>query len=417
MPLPTFRPPSVEILVRTYHGDEQQLRHNLIPTLGIFVNRREFPFAVVLDEEAGADHALGDRLSAEGLCDRLVYEPLPSDWRRLFQGVAFPPPRNRWGYDRQQWSTFYMDTHSERDVLGVVDSDATFYSYLTRKNIFSGDGRVLLSAYRLSRDSRSHLVRRLARSEDGCAYRNDRVALGEDAPYDGMLPNRMPIWFWRSTYSACRAHIALQWGTDFDAAFETFSRAPYSAFNILANYAIRHEPDRYAVHLMDSPDQEVVSVGQNGCISALDLAAGGLRTFRVSRDEQLPAAIKQAYHHLVADTGHLNRLARVSGGATIGQAQANRHYATVWEEIDGLPPEQRHTMRRAFLEFIHHGLQEIKLVEEHVATMRERTESEIRGWLRNHPALSVAALRLVALVSAVVSFPRRAARYVVARRP
>ena len=65
MALPVQQP-SVEILVRTYHGDELQLLSNLIPTLRIFVNRQESRFTAILDDEASTDHALGDWLSQAG---------------------------------------------------------------------------------------------------------------------------------------------------------------------------------------------------------------------------------------------------------------------------------------------------------------------------------------------------------------
>lgn len=400
MPLSTHRPPSVEILVRTYHGDEQQLRDNLLPTLRIFVNRREFRFTAILDEESSADHTLGDQLSREGICDRVIYEALPRDWKRLFQGVAFPPPYNRWGYDRQQWSTFYMDAHSDRDVLGVVDSDATFYSYLTRKNIFSADGRINLTVCRPSSASPWKIARMLARSEHGCAYRNDKVALGEESPYECMMNNRMPIWFWRSTFAACRNHIARHWQVSFDAAYENFSRAPYCAFNILANYAIRHEPEKYCIHLMDAPAQDVVSVCQNGCLAPVDMVAGGLRTFRVAQTEQLPEPIQRAYPDLLSDTVHLNRQAHLECGVTIDQAAAERHYAAVREDLDTLTDGQRNAMRDAFLEFVNgDNLLRVKVVAVQRFSLRARMEWEIKYLFRKHPRLKAAALRLVALAA------------------
>lgn len=389
--------PSIEILARTYHGDELQLLHNLIPTLGIFVNRREYRFSLVLDEECAADHALGARLLANDLCDRVSYEPLPSDWKNLFQGVAFPPPYNRWGYDRQQWSTFYMDAQSDRDVLGVVDSDATFYTYLTRQNIFSGDGRIMLTVCRPSRLSPWEVARMLVRSEDECAYRNDKVALGEDSPYECMMTNRMPIWFWRSTYEACRKHVERHWNTSFDTAFASFSRAPYCAFNILANYAIKYEPERYKIRLFDSPDEDVISVAQNGCLSALDMVAGGLRTFRFTPEDGLPEQIRRVYHDLMADRIHLNRLAHEACAVTISAPRAEQHYAKVWEDVEQLSPEQRNLMRERFLDFVRNGLHKVKLVSHLHFTFRKKLEWEIGFLFRRHRALKLAALRLVEL--------------------
>ncbi len=393
------RPPSAEILVRTFHGHEGRLRSNLISTVQVFVDRRRFPFTVILDGESEADHALGERLSAQGLCDRVVYEPLPPDWKTLFQGVAFGAPYGRWGFDRQQWSTLYADRHADADVLGWVDSDSTFYSYLTQPSIFSDDGRLVLNVYRGSATSESAFVRQVIFNGGTGIYRNDTVALRAASPFECMYTNRMPIWFWRSTYENCRRHIAQQWHTDFDSAFMEFSKGPYSAFNILANYAIAHEPERYAVRLMDAIDGDVVAVGQNGCISRLDIVAGGLRTFGISASERLPAWVAEAHDDLCRDTIHLNRWARMTCGAAPGTEQADRHYATVHAELDRVPPDQRAAMRNAFLELVNEHLDQVELFHLPIYGTQIRVESDIRHRLRRHPTLRAAVLRVTSAVA------------------
>jgi len=379
--------PSLEILVRTYHRDERILRSNLIPTLKAFVNRREFGFAVILDEETAADHALGDWLSKSGHCDRVVYEPLPPDWQNLFQGVAFPPPYNRWGYDRQQWSTFHADTHADADVLGFVDSDSTFYTYLTRPNIFAQNGRILLNVYRGSAESESVFIREHIFQAGAGFYSHDKVALRAASPMENMVTNRMPIWFWRSTYANCRRHIARQWNTDFESAFTIFSRGPYSAFNILANYAIEHEPEKYTVRLMDSPGGDLVTVGQNGCISKTDIVTGGLRTFQISVHEPLPSWVVAAHSKLCRDTIHLNRWARETCGVATSKARADQHYAVVHEEIARMAPEQRKEMRTAFMELVNERLEQLELKHPPCWGARVRMEANISYALRRYPLI------------------------------
>jgi len=140
--------PTIEILCRAYHGDERKLFSNLLATANVFVDRRAFRLTLVLDDESAQDHALGDRILKEKLVDRVLYEALPDNWTSLFKGIAFPPPYNRPGYDRQQWSTFHMDRYSDADIIGVVDSDATFFSYLTPENVTDAEGRIKLHVVR-----------------------------------------------------------------------------------------------------------------------------------------------------------------------------------------------------------------------------------------------------------------------------
>ena len=53
------RPPSVEILVKTYQGNERRILSNLIPKLRVFVSRRAYCFSVIQDEETAVDRECG----------------------------------------------------------------------------------------------------------------------------------------------------------------------------------------------------------------------------------------------------------------------------------------------------------------------------------------------------------------------
>jgi len=110
----------------------------------------------------------------------------------------------------------------------VVDSDATFYSYLTDGDIFAEDGRILLTVLKVSPNSPHLFLRWAADAYPDGGYANDKVALQEDSPWECMLASRMPMWFWRSTFQNCRDHIARQWQLPFDEAFKQFSSGPYS---------------------------------------------------------------------------------------------------------------------------------------------------------------------------------------------
>jgi len=347
----------VSIIVRTYHKDKQILIDNLISTLNIFVNRNLFKFVVVLDEESKEDHFLGEYLLKNDYVDSVIFEKLPNDWKDLFKGISFESPRNRWGYDRQQWSTFYMDKHSEDDIIGVVDSDSTFFTYITKENIFTNDGRVIVNAYLITPENvkKANPLFRKCEIKNilkyGNAYINDKVALKEESPYECMLTNRMPMWFWRSTYENCRKHIEKKWGIPFDEAFKIFSRKKYSQFNILLNYVVKYEPERYNLRVLNLNENDIVTVCQNGCENKKDILIGGIRSFKIKINEIDLKIPESDFKKFEKDTAHLNRRSYKLWGSKAGINYADKHYANVHNEILRLTPQEREKKYKAFREF------------------------------------------------------------------
>lgn len=259
----------IVLMSRTYSGDRFRMGRGLLLQLDMFFDLTAFDFTFVLDDESSDDHLWGRCLEGEGLLNSKVkYEALPLDAETLFQGISFGNSKqySRPGYDRQQWSTFHLDLMADpsHQVIGVIDADAEIFSYLTRENIFAPDGRIILRAAKAP----SH-------------YDMDKVALGVTAtPYDFMWIDRMPIWFWKSTFANVRNHIASHWNASFNDAFRNFSTSRYSQFNIMAHYAVSFEPDRYL--LVDHTSSNgTVSIGCNRCIKE-DVAVGCCAVFNVS---------------------------------------------------------------------------------------------------------------------------------------
>ena len=350
--------PRAEILCRAYSGAERQLVANLLPTTRIFLDRRRFRFTLVLDDESPADHVLGESLLREGHVDRVFYEPLPEGWQELFKGQAFPPPYNRWGFNRALWSTFYMDQYSDADIIGVLDSDATFFSYLTPENILDADGRLRLHVVAPTLDAPQPLLRWSATElGTGSGYCNDKLALGEPAPYDAMATDRNPVWFWRETYSGVRSHVARCWGTSFDNAFAQFSSRRYCQFNILANYALTYEPDRYRAVLQTDPSADIVSVCQNGCFRREDIAIGAIRSFNLSPKALGPFG-RLATRAARRETTNLNRYGPMVGNACALRF-AEAHYRRVEREISLIPATERRAREEAAVWFIRHGIHQV----------------------------------------------------------
>jgi hypothetical protein len=88
---------------------EGTLRMNrwLLLALGMFVNLK---FTIVLDAGKSHDKLVGDCLVENGYS--VLYEELPPKHDKLFHGTAFGGNYARSGYDRQQWSKFYLDYHT-----------------------------------------------------------------------------------------------------------------------------------------------------------------------------------------------------------------------------------------------------------------------------------------------------------------
>ena len=271
-PQPSTKPSNDQVLndivvmVRSYSGDRWKFSASLAATMEMFFDPTRFDFKLILDDEEKDDHMWGECLATKYPFMDIQYESNPDNWEDLFHGTAFAKFAKyaRPGYDRQQWSTFYMDKYADpnHEIIGVIDADGCLFTHMTRENILGPDGRILLRAG----NGTSH-------------YQNDKLALGFDHAYEFMFIDRMPIFFWKSTFENARAHIAKHYNTTFDEAFKQFSLAQYSQFNIIANYAMKFEADRYDFKF-HTDSKGVLNFGSNyygrwtvltGCCAAFDI--------------------------------------------------------------------------------------------------------------------------------------------------
>lgn len=354
--------PSVIILTRTFFGHADILKRNLISTTNVFLNRNKYKFGVILDDESEKDHELGNTLLANESADIVCYEPLPENHREFFQALAYPTMP--WGYDRQQWSTFYMDTYVNQDVIGIVDSDSTFTSYLTDENIFTKDGKIKVLG-----------VKPLATWKhwvpgfwwyvfvDGSQYINDDEALKFKTTYDLMCTNIMPMFFWRSSFLNFRKYISDAWNMSFDEAYKIFSRKPYCQFNILANYVMKYESDKYEfIDLKESPTNKVC-VAQNGCPTSRDTLCGLIRSFNLS-EEHAKTLIANAsssafgsvpldltHSERMADTRHTNNFSYFAKNPCT-QEEIDAHYNNVSRDINALSETHKADLDKKLLHFI-----------------------------------------------------------------
>ena len=97
-------------------------------------------FVIALDEESQEDHEFAEKLKTQAhkyFPDRKLeffYEPLPQRQDTLaFQGSPKPA-----GYNRQLWSSFFIDLLSNDTVIAWMDSDSAFFTPVTKSTIFNG---------------------------------------------------------------------------------------------------------------------------------------------------------------------------------------------------------------------------------------------------------------------------------------
>eukprot|EP00996_Jenningsia_fusiforme_P001096 NODE_2000_length_1330_cov_6.534738_g1816_i0.p1 GENE.NODE_2000_length_1330_cov_6.534738_g1816_i0~~NODE_2000_length_1330_cov_6.534738_g1816_i0.p1 ORF type:complete len:384 (-),score=52.81 NODE_2000_length_1330_cov_6.534738_g1816_i0:49-1200(-) len=244
--------PSVHVWIRTYSGDTTWA-HMCMKTLALFVH---WNTTVVLDEESAADHRYGRALHRRPPYPAIRYEGLPAKADEMFSlcGLVKRKPKHchrmhSFGYNRQQYSTFFADQHvpATAEVIALMDSDALFQTVPTPADVFTADGKIIVHMRWLDR-----------------FYSASLAAVGGRPPADFMSDD-FPLFFFRDTFRKMRQHVTRHMGvSSFDEAFMKFSRDPegYSQFSIIATYAYYHERSRY--HFVLQPDRQPRMVGVAG---------------------------------------------------------------------------------------------------------------------------------------------------------
>ena len=190
---------------------------------------------VVLDEESREDHIFAENLTRqirEHFPDRkldVLYEPLPKDPRVL----SFPGSPKCPGYNRQLWSSFFIDLYTNDSIIAWMDTDAGFGSPVTKSSIFNGT-KVRVLGY----DCTLHIswVKTWARTTE--------MALG--LPFVADFMTYFPVYIYRDTFTRCREHILKRFNTsNFEEAFKKFYHGFICPVSIVLSYAWYFQRDRY----------------------------------------------------------------------------------------------------------------------------------------------------------------------------
>ena len=192
---------------------------------------------VVLDEESEQDHIFGNNITGqiEQHFPRrkleVSYESLPKDESILNFTASSQPP----GYNRQLWSSFFIDLYTDDPIIAWMDSDATFLTPVTKATIFNGSKIRILGS-----ECSMHLQR-----VRGWANTTE-IALG--LPMVANFMSYFPVYIYRDTFTHCREYILKRFNTsNFEEAFKKSYNGPdvISPVNVVISYAWFFERDRY----------------------------------------------------------------------------------------------------------------------------------------------------------------------------
>ena len=192
---------------------------------------------VILDEESEQDHIFANNLTSQikrhfpNRKLEVAYESLPKDESILNFTASQKSP----GYNRQLWSSFFIDLYTNDPIIAWMDSDATFLTPVTKATIFNGS-KIRILGSECSMWVRN--VRQWAQSTE--------KALGLPMVADFMT--YFPAYIYRDTFTHCREYILKRFNTsNFEEAFKKFypGKHKISPVNIVISYAWFFERDRY----------------------------------------------------------------------------------------------------------------------------------------------------------------------------
>ena len=190
----------------------------------------------VLDQENEEEHAFASTVLThmrQHFPDRtfeVLYEPLPKDPTVL----DFANPPRSPGYNRQLYSSFFIDLYTNDDIIAWMDADSGFVSPVTNESIFNGT-KVRVLGYDCT----------LTIGWVQAWARTTEKALG--LPFLADFMTYFPVYIYRDTFTHCREHILRRFNTsNFEEAFKKFYRREFiSPVSVVLSYAWYFERERY----------------------------------------------------------------------------------------------------------------------------------------------------------------------------
>ena len=188
---------------------------------------------VVLDEESEQDHVLSNQIN-QHFPDRkleVAFESLPKDASVLkFKGTQNPR-----GYNRQLWSSFFIDLYTNDHIIAWMDTDVAFLAPVTKETIFNGSRIRILG---------SECSMKISWVQNWASV--TEIALGLPMVADFMT--YFPVYIYRNTFTHCREYILKRFNTsNFEEAFHKIYHGGnlISPVSVVISYAWFFERDRY----------------------------------------------------------------------------------------------------------------------------------------------------------------------------
>ena len=250
--------PSLTLLVRTYsHNWPEMLQFHFTYSLHWPRLYTHSGLLFVLDEERASDRRLGtlllhawdggDRLTSPSRIS-VAYEALPG------AGILSDRWRGSLGYCRQQYSNFYADLYTDRDYVGVVDTDAYFMRPPTPDDVFqrTADPHSNASAYK-------PVI--IGYNGDTLWCASAEYMIGKPCAGEYMI--NFPVTIKRAHFAPMRAHIMAHLNaSSFEVAWRRMltavgddMRREYSQFTIMATYLWHFHHDDYAWRVNSQRDK------------------------------------------------------------------------------------------------------------------------------------------------------------------
>lgn len=138
--------PNITLLCRAYSGRIMEFYNVFLVGYNLFWPKEQWPnsdLAVILDDDSELDHRLGTVLANLWPYPNVFFETIPEE-------ETFCSGDRRTGYSRQQYSNFYSDLYTDKDYIGIVDSDTFFQGPVVPENLFV-EGKPRLVGYIISR--------------------------------------------------------------------------------------------------------------------------------------------------------------------------------------------------------------------------------------------------------------------------
>jgi hypothetical protein len=132
--------PSLSLLCRGYHKSVVEFYNVFLVGYNLFWPKEQWinsDLIVVLDDDSELDHRLGTVLANLPPYPNVYFETSPEE-------ETFCPGNRGVGYSGQQYSNFYSDLYTDKDYIGIVDSDTFFQGPVVLENLFvNGKPRIV----------------------------------------------------------------------------------------------------------------------------------------------------------------------------------------------------------------------------------------------------------------------------------